>query len=262
MIADCIEYVVSTVRRMPSLRFTYESYIELIELMQSKDYMITSYDNFKDYSKCIILRHDVDYSLQSAYQLAQIEQGIGIKSTYFLLLTSDFYNVFSLSSRKKIEGILECGHEIGLHFDETRYPKVLKNINNIKDYILEETNILSKSVGTMITKVSMHRPSKSILEANLKIPGIINTYSDTFCKEFKYISDSRRFWREPIEDIIGCELYNRIQILMHPFWYNRKEMNINESVKVFVNSANMERYKMMDKNISGLCDIMGQEEIH
>ena len=246
------------------MRFTYDSYVELIKLMQRKNYVITSYDDFKDYSKCIILRHDVDYKLQSAYRLAQIEQSIGngIRSTYFLLLTSDFYNVFSLNNVKVIERILDCEHEIGLHFDEARYPEAIGNVDMIRDKILEEADILSKVVGVPVTKCSMHRPSKNILAVNLKIPGIINTYSDTFYKEFKYISDSRCFWREPIEDIINKELYNRIQVLVHPFWYNKNDIGIKESVKVFVNSANMERYQIMDDNISDLSSIVDRKEIY
>lgn len=244
------------------MRFTYESYIRLIELMRKNDYVITSYEKSEDYGRCIILRHDVDYCLQSAYRLAQIEHKIadGIKSTYFLLLTSDFYNVFSLNNVKKIEGMLKCGHEIGLHFDETKYSQL--SANSLSEKIMEEAALLSKAVGTKVTKVSMHRPSKSMLAADLKIPGFINTYSDMFCHEFKYLSDSRRFWREPIEDIIKSQQYNKIQILMHPFWYNETEKSINESVRGFVNSANRERYKMMDENISDLHLIMDRAEIY
>lgn len=163
---------------------------------------------------------------------------------------------------KVIEGILDCGCEIGLHFDEVRYPEAVGDVNIIRDKILEEVDIFSKIVGMPVTKFSIHRPSKEILGANLKIPGLINTYSDFFYNEFKYVSDSRHLWREPVEDIIGRKLYNRIQILTHPFWYNRDNISIKEMIKTFVNNANKERYQHMDENISDLHSIMSKEELY
>ncbi|MDE5699029.1 MAG: hypothetical protein K2I96_16760 [Lachnospiraceae bacterium] len=229
--------------------------------MQKKGYQFASYDNFADYDKCAILRHDVDFRLQDAYEMSAVEQKEHIKSTYFVLLTSDFYNVFSRKSRSMIDEIRKCGHEIGLHFDEARYPEEMGNTDLIRDRILEEAEILSKAVGVLVTKVSMHRPSKNILCSNLEIPGMVNTYSDQFFNEFKYFSDSRRFWREPIEDIIQSGQYHRVQILMHPFWYDIHEIDRDQAVRTFVNSANAERYQVLTENISDLPEIMGIEEI-
>lgn len=239
------------------MNFTYTAYIEMIKLLENMKYNIASYDNYQRYDKCVILRHDIDYRIESAYKLGQIEyKDVGVKSTYFLLLTSDFYNVFSLSSMKMIDGILACGHEIGLHFDEYRYYDLADNRDAIKDKILHEADVLSKAVGTKITKVSMHRPSKVMLNSDMEIPGIINTYNTVFFRDFKYLSDSRRTWREPVEDIIRKSLYKRLQILVHPFWYYDKEINIQESVKRFIDNANVERYLAMDSNISNLSEIM------
>lgn len=121
---------------------------------------------------------------------------------------------------------------------------------------MHEADVLSKAVGTKITKVSMHRPSKVMLNSDMEIPGIINTYNTVFFRDFKYLSDSRRTWREPVEDIIRKSLYKRLQILVHPFWYYDKEINIQESVKRFIDNANVERYLAMDSNISNLSEIM------
>lgn len=162
------------------MRFSYESYVDLIQLLRETGYQFASYDNFAEYDKCAILRHDVDFKLQDAGRLASVEQKEGIRSTYFVLLTSDFYNVFSRNSRSLIDGIRRCGHEIGLHFDEARYPEEMGNIDLIRKRILEEAGILAKAVGEPVTKVSMHRPSKNILRSNLGIPGMVNTYSDQF----------------------------------------------------------------------------------
>ena len=39
------------------------------------------------------------------------------------------------------------------------------------------------------------------------VPGMINGYGKVYFKEFKYLSDSRRWWREPVEEIIESGQY-------------------------------------------------------
>lgn len=243
------------------MQFSYSSYINLMQLLQEMGYRIVSYDNFSNYDKCAIIRHDVDFRLQDAVELAKIEKRSNIESTYFLLLTSDFYNVFSLNSKRAIDEIVQCGHDIGLHFDEARYLGKTAYLNYIKDKILEEADVLSRAVGMPVTKVSMHRPSKKIIDSNLEVAGMVNTYNHMFFTEFKYFSDSRHLWREPIEDIIKSKQYDKFQILIHPFWYGNKEIGIEEAVQSFINSANIERYQFMNQNISDLQDIVKVDQI-
>lgn len=245
------------------MNFTYSAYVHLIKLLQEAGYVITNYDDYDRSARCVILRHDIDNSLEKAFDLARVEQQMGgVRSTYFIMLTSDFYNVFSLKSVKLLEGILSGGHEIGLHFDEVRYPESMGNAEAIKEKIFAEAEILSKAVGRAVTKVSMHRPSQSILESNFTIPGMINTYSEKFFKEFKYLSDSRRRWREPVEEIIREHRHERLQILLHPFWYHEKETDIRESISLFINRANLERYDELEGNLSNLSEIMSRDEVH
>ncbi len=245
------------------MNFTYSGYTDLVRLLEKAGYVITDYDQYAGHGRCVILRHDVDNSLEKACELAETEQQMGgVRSTYFIMLTSGFYNVFSLKSMKMLEGILACGHEIGLHFDEVRYPEAMGNAGAIREKILLEADLLSKAVGRPVTKVSMHRPSKNILESNLTIPGMVNTYSEKFFREFKYLSDSRRRWREPVEEIISEQRYERLQILLHPFWYHERETDIKESVSNFVNSANLDRYDELNDNLSNLCEILGRDEVH
>ena len=42
----------------------------------------------------IIWRHDIDMSVHRAYSLAKLERGLGVKSTFFILPHSEFYNFF------------------------------------------------------------------------------------------------------------------------------------------------------------------------
>ena len=84
-----------------------------------------------------------------------------------------------------------------------------------------------------------------MLDADLQIKGLINSYGKTYFKEFKYVSDSRRRWREPIEDIITSDDFKRLHILTHAFWYNDAEKSIHDSVREFVNGGNKQRYEGM-----------------
>ena len=68
-----------------------------------------------------ILRHDIDMSPQQALEIARIEAGLGIRATYTVLLTGEFYNPFEASTRALLREIKALGHDIGLHFDAAYY---------------------------------------------------------------------------------------------------------------------------------------------
>ncbi|MBD5550884.1 MAG: hypothetical protein HDQ96_06875 [Lachnospiraceae bacterium] len=182
----------------------------------------------------MILRHDIDYDIEKAVRLSAIER-VGGAGTYFVLLTSDFYNVFSKKSSEGLKQIAENGHTVAPHFDEVRYPELLGDVETVKEKIIEE--------------------------AELNIPGMINSYGQTYFKEFKYLSDSRRRWREPVDEIIRSKGYERLHILTHPFWYNETEEDIHKSVSKFINSGNGYRYQAMEENITDLASVMRKDEI-
>lgn len=186
----------------------------------------------------------------------------GVTSTYFVLVTSDFYNVFSRKSYDGLKRLISNGHTIGLHFDEVCYDLIkTENIEVVKEKILEEADLLGRAIGRKIEIVSMHRPSKLVLTADICIPGMINSYGATFFKEFKYLSDSRRRWREPVDELIVSGKYERLHILTHAIWYKEKEMDIHETVSGFINEGNHTRYQYMKSNITDLESIMPENKI-
>ena len=190
-----------------------------------------------------------------------MRHGGGGKSTYFVLLTSDFYNVFSEASRKGLEKIRSLGHEIGLHFDEMQYGNGTGDLDSIREKILWEAKLLGEAAGCPIQAVSMHRPSKRTLDSDLFIPGMVNSYGNIYRKEFKYLSDSRRRWREPVEEIIESEQYEKLHILTHAFWYQEKECTLKETVRCFVNGANWSRYQSYGKNFTDLTQVIASDEV-
>lgn len=243
------------------LEFTYSAYKGLLDILKNKGYRFADYENWKDHEKSVILRHDIDTDIKKAVAFAELEKELGATSTFFILLTSDLYNVFSSGSKTGISRILECGHDIGLHFDEAVYPDIAGDAGSLADAIRCEADILGNAIGRKITTVSMHRPSKGLLEQNHQIPGIINSYGKTFFDDFKYVSDSRRHWREPIEKIIESDEYPRLHILTHAFWYNDKESDLHDSVAGFINSANSARYHCFADNFTDLDQVMSEDEV-
>ena len=93
----------------------------LLALLRQGGYAFTGYHDYQSHPRCVILRHDIDNSLPQALRLAEIEAEEGVKSTWFVLLRTDFYNPASAASQRILRRIRELGHEIGLHFDEMAY---------------------------------------------------------------------------------------------------------------------------------------------
>jgi hypothetical protein len=232
--------------------FTYEAYGDLLNRLIDNGYSICNYNNWKERAQTVILRHDIDNNLEKAVRLSEYEYKVcGGGATYFTLLTTDFYNVFSKRSREALTAIRENGGIIGLHFDETQYN--ISGHDELIKYIAYELDILSGIIGEKVDCVSMHRPSKEILDANLKIPGAVNSYSKTYFNDMKYLSDSRRFWREDVDRIVDEKLYKRLHILTHPIWYNSQmELNLHQSLKEEVLKASLDYYDRLDENFRDL----------
>lgn len=239
--------------------FYNASYMYLIDLLREKEYHFCNYTNHNNYKKCVILRHDVDFTLEKALDFARIENGKNVTSTYFVLLSTNFYNVFSKESFEILREIKALGHDIGLHFDEKRYE--ISDVNSLGYYILKESRALEELLGNKILTVSMHRPSKWILENDIKLDGIINTYSNYFFKDFKYLSDSRMFWREDVLDIVEKESYDRLHILTHPFWYSNKEETMKEKLLDFVINAKVDRYNNIKGNFREIEHVLKEEDL-
>ena len=238
------------------MEFTYKAYNHMLQLLKNNGYNFCSYDNYPRAERCVIMRHDIDYSLEQAVKLAQIENDFGIQSTYFVLLTSDFYNPASSGSYRNLHDIINLGHHVGLHFDETAYSY---EEYRLEYYVRKEARILSDLLDVNINAFSLHRPNQRTIETQLIIPGLVNSYGEEFFQEFKYISDSRRRWREPVEDIIQGSEFPRLHILTHSFWYHEKDQPIGRTVRDFIASAGEDRKKCLKENITALEEIIGEE---
>ncbi len=234
------------------MKFTYEVYLDMLKQLNDRGYQFATYQNWRNFDRTVILRHDVDNSLKkaavfSSYERMHSKDG----GVYFVLVSTNFYNVHSKESRKYMEEIIKNGGKIGLHFDETQYN--IRSEDELKEYVYKEADLLSGLTGIKVDAVSMHRPSEKFLLGNIEFQGIVNAYSRTYFNDMKYLSDSRRHWRENVDKIIGEETPQRLHILTHPIWYHEgMEKNLRQSLKEMILSASLDYYDNLNDNFRDL----------
>jgi hypothetical protein len=204
--------------------FTYENYRYLIQLAK-KNYIFRNYLNFTKNEKYILWRHDVDFSIQAAVNLARIEMNENIKSTYFLLLHSPFYNLFEENTTYCVKEIVKMGHDIGLHFDHAYYK--VNTLETLNYHLLREKNIVQEMFNKGISCFSFHMPSNFDLTfREWEYAGMINTYSHYFQSDVGYCSDSNGYWRNRrLENVLIEAKDQRLQVLTHPMWWQNTVMS-------------------------------------
>lgn len=195
--------------------FGKESYCRIIELFIQHGYSFKSFASPGN-SKTVYLRHDIDFSVRDAYEIALIENELGIVSTYFFMLTSNAYNLMSESSIAFVEKIKNLGHTVSLHFDPVVY-------QNLDQGFLVEKITFNKIFNVEIDIVSIHRPGNFLVNNNRKLDACLHTYEDKFFKEMIYLSDSGgRDVTEKINEIIISGLEKPLHLLLHPIWWTSK----------------------------------------
>ena len=193
------------------------------------------FNNKNKFNNKILLRHDVDVSPKAACAMAKVEHKNKIKSTYFFMLRSPLYNVFSRSSSSYIKKIMELGHDLGLHYDAGFYSE--KDYDkHVYNEILFNKDVFEKEFNTNINAISFHQPSQRILKSLFKFPkGLINTYSKEVNDNYIYYSDTNQNikWLEKSDNDLTHSLSSKypknMQILVHPIWWFYKGENAQKT---------------------------------
>jgi len=194
-------------------------------------YLITSLDKW-DGSNAIILRHDVDFNIESAYKLALIEKEIGITSTFFIMTTAHTYNPMSIKNRKMLVEMVKLGFEIGLHFDSSVYGNI--NIDKMKNKVDEEASVLFSIINKKIVSISLHNPS--VNGKYLIFEGYNNAYDKKIFSPKIYLSDSIMKFRHNIYEFVKRVKTTHIQILLHPLHYTKNGGNYATIMSEFINT--------------------------
>jgi hypothetical protein len=97
-----------------SCAFTLDHYGELLEAASAGGYRFATFDAPPGPGD-LLLRHDVDLSLDAALRMAELEAEAGAIATYFLMTESVFYNLASPEGTEALARLWELGHRVGLH---------------------------------------------------------------------------------------------------------------------------------------------------
>ena len=107
--------------------FNINDYTELCKIISNSTYKTYSIKQFFEQhpkNDFIIIRHDVDYNINTALKIAKIESRYNVNSTYYLRLNKR-------TTDERITSLKMISSEIGLHYDS-----YAKNEGNAKKAIL------------------------------------------------------------------------------------------------------------------------------
>ena len=170
--------------------FDLVHYRELLDAAQAGGYRYSFFDRSPE-PGTVLLRHDVDLSLDAALAVAELEAEADAVSTYFLMTRSEFYNLDAPSGEAAIKRLRELGHRVGLH---AVWPQVGGD-------------------GRFDPVLAWHNPDPGYMRE--PVEGFVNVMEAPWADVYR--SDSNRHWRQgcPHEEL-RAGAFERLQLLTHP----------------------------------------------
>jgi hypothetical protein len=167
----------------------------------------------------------VDFSIHRAYKLALIEHELGVKSTYFVHLHNEYYNLLEKEIAELVYKIKGLGHQIGLHFDTHFY--AIQNEHELAQKIDTEKKVLKFFFDIDVKAFSFHNTTPFTMSCqNWEYAGLINTYAKFFQQNVEYCSDSNGYWRfKRLMNVLETSDSKKLQVLTHPEWWQDKVMS-------------------------------------
>lgn len=232
--------------------FSFEDYRKILSIIKETG-LQANYKEAVNREKFIIMRHDVEYSVERAYNLSKVEDSMDFTSTYFFQWTNNSYNILSKKNMQMVKEMHERGHAIGLHFALNG----MTDMEQIRKQIVREMCMLSEMFGFKVDIFSVHRPSKDVLRENIKLPGILNAYQDdffTFAENVtgetpiavKYMSDANHIWRYGYPNEQNILSHDKVQILTHPFAWTKTGYDNFDNYKTLVQEKTVEMIESID----------------
>jgi hypothetical protein len=172
--------------------FTLDHYRELLRAARDGGYRWAFFDG-EPRAGDLLLRHDVDLSLDAALRIAVLEAEEGAVATYFLMTESVFYNLASTEGRTALERLHALGHRVGLH---AVWP------NAQRDERFDPV-------------VAWHNPDPEYMTA--PVEGAVNVMAEPWFAPETYRSDSNQRWRHGCpHGELAAGSFTWLQLLTHP----------------------------------------------
>jgi len=173
-----------------SCSFDLDHYAEILAAARAGGYRFAFFDRAPE-ARDLLLRHDVDLSLDAAVRMAELEAEAGAAATYFLMTRSEFYNLDAPSGERALERLRELGHRVGLH---AVWPHVDRD--DRFDAVL-----------------AWHNPDPEYMRE--PVDGLVNVMTAPWADVYR--SDSNQHWRQGCpHEVLRAGAFERLQLLTHP----------------------------------------------
>ena len=223
--------------------FTLDHYREIVQLAKDQGFQfILHKDEFVPERKDIIWRHDVEFSLDIALKMAVIEHGLGVKTTYFFQIHSEFYNILERYMSDILRDIQLLGHHIGLHFDSHYYD--VQDEETLERTIRQDKKYFEAVFGLELDTFSFHETTPFILSCQKDFYcDMLNVYSGKIKSNYQYCADSTGFWRyEILDEVLLDPKVQHLQVLTHDAMWSERVLSPRQRVRSSI-QANADRVK-------------------
>ncbi len=224
-------------------QFSYEEYRHILNWIK-KNYNIMDYTDVTDDTESFaIIRHDVEFSPYRALKMAEIDNELGIKSSFFFQIRNNCYNSLSGDNIDIINKISNLGHYIGAHINTSN----LSSNESLKSFVKKDMFILSEFIDTNVDRFSFHRPKSYQLKEYVKIDGYVNAYDEQFFHYFEnkkpeklrvgYFADSMHKWKYGYPTDSS---HKKIQVVLHPYSWSESGFKNYDNFKSVIKEKNKE----------------------
>lgn len=199
--------------------FTTARYSEILKIAIKK-FRFATFSDRNGEDPIALWRHDIDFSPQRALALARIEADAGVIATYFVQLSSRFYNVFEPDIAAIVRQIGILGHDIGLHY-ETETASHSPNVDHVRRLGFQ-TSVLEQLVDKKVCAFSLHNPTTmaGVSFDEAEYDGLFNASHAGLRDEFAYCSDSNGIWRfRSLDAMVQDAKIGKLYALTHPEWW-------------------------------------------
>ena len=195
-----------------SCAFDLEHYRELLGAARAGGYRWATFES-EPQAGDLLVRHDVDLSLEAALVLARLEREENVCGTYFLMKESVFYNLDSEHGRTTLQHLRDLGHAVGLH---AVYPRA--SYDDRFDAVL-----------------AWHNPDAAYVHE--PVNGFVNVMQPPWFTKGRYRSDSNQHWREgcPHEELRNGA-FEWLQLLTHPEIWVYEGATMRETMESFLDA--------------------------
>jgi hypothetical protein len=200
-----------------NIDFSHRAYCELLEYIKGLGDRIVPFRDIPPSGRYVILRHDIDFSVAKAEEMAALDRQAGVQSTFFVLLTTPYYNPLDEENLQILRRIIGMGHEIGLHydcsgFDALTFDEQYRRIQSLAACLEHHLNI-------QVKVIAQHKPAAATMHP--EYPGYMDPYCHPSFRDIAYISDSRMLFR--VKDVYAFFREKpRCQAVLHPIWWHKQ----------------------------------------